>query len=232
MEATYTYPTIEEMLYRYVFPVVKFRQTDEIGYQPLAAVGTGFTFGEGTFVTCWHCVSGVLDTDIFYGVPFGDDMSHPSKVAILDNIRRARSGADLVVATVGIGIKPTLRLSASPAKWGRDVLGLGFPHPENTVNPATNEPLIRTQSRVLKGYVSAVGNHSTGGAREAMYYELGMKVPMWASGSPLMDADTLEIVGVLAGERTSEVGHSGEFTVGLALHLDVLREAIKSRTTS
>ena len=37
-----------------------------------------------------------------------------------------------------------------------------------------------------------------------------------------------EIVGVLAGERTSEVGRSGEFTVGLALHLDVLREALES----
>ena len=224
---TNTYPTIEEMLYRYVFPVAKFRELGEGRYQPLAAVGTGFTFGEGTFVTCWHCVSGDLGTDEFYGVPYGDDMSHPNKVAILSDTLRAPSGADLATATIAIGSEPTLRLSASPAKWGRDVLGLGFPHPVNTVNPATNVPLILTQSRVLKGYVSAVGNHFTGGAREAKYYELGMAVPMWASGSPLMDADTLEIVGVLAGERTSEVGRSGEFTVGLALHLDVLREAIR-----
>ena len=225
---TYAYPTIEEMLYRYVFPVVKFREIGEGGYQPLAAVGTGFTFGEGTFVTCWHCVSGDLGTDEFHGVPYGDDMSRPGKVAILGDIRRASSGADLATATIAIGSEPKLRLSASPAKWGSDVLGLGFPHPVNTVNPTTNEPLILTQSRVLKGYVSAVANHFTGGAREAKYYELGMSVPMWASGSPLMDEDTLEIVGVLAGERTSEVGNSGEFTVGLALHLDVLREVVNS----
>lgn len=224
----YDYPTLEEMLYRYVFPVVKFREVSEGRYQPLAAVGTGFTFGEGTFVTCWHCVSGDLGPHQFYGVPYGDDMSNPDKVAILSDILRASSGADLVVATVAIGPEPTLRLSASPARWGSDVLGLGFPRSVNTVNPATNEPLILTQSRVLKGYVSAVARHSTGGAREAKYYELGMAVPMWASGSPLMDADTLEIVGVLAGERTSEVGRSGEFTVGLALHLDVLRESLES----
>lgn len=229
---TYAYPTIEEMLYRYVFPVVKFRELGEGRYQPIAAVGTGFTFGEGTFVTCWHCVSGELGTDEFYGVPYGDDMSRPSKVAILSDTRRAPSGADLATATISIGSEPTLRLSASPAKWGRDVLGLGFPHPMNTVNPTTNEALIVTQSRVLKGYVSAVGNHFTGGASQAKYYELGMAVPMWASGSPLMDADTLEIVGVLAGERTSEVGRSGEFTVGLALHLDVLRETLESSTTT
>lgn len=229
---TYAYPTIEEMLYHYVFPVVKFRELGEGRYQPIAAVGTGFTFGEGTFVTCWHCVSGDLGADELYGVPYGDDMSLPGKVAILGDMLRASSGADLAVATVAIGTEPTLRLSASPAGWGRDVLGLGFPHPVNTVNPATYEPLIFTQSRALKGYVSAVASHSTGGARVAKYYELGMAVPMWASGSPLMNADTLEIVGVLAGERTTEVGRSGEFTVGLALHLDVLRDAINSTTTA
>lgn len=225
---TYAYPTIEEMLYRYVFPVVKFREIGERRYKPIASVGTGFTFGEGMLVTCWHCVSGDLGADEFYGVPYDDDMSQPGKVAILSDIRREGSGADLATATIAIGSEPKLRLSASPARWGSDVLGLAFPHSVNTVNPATNEPLILTQSRVLKGYVSAVARHSTGGAREAKYYELGMVVPMWASGSPLMDADTLEIVGVLAGERTSEVGRSGEFTVGLALHLDVLRGAVDS----
>ena len=76
--------------------------------------------------------------------------------------------------------------------------------------------------------MSAVGMHTTGGAREAKYYELGMPVPKWASGSPLFDAETLEVVGVLAGERVSKVGDSGEFTTGLALHLDVLRSAINS----
>jgi hypothetical protein len=199
---TYTYPTIEAMLYRYVFPVVKFREIGEGRYQPLAAVGTGFTFGEGTFVTCWHCVSGDLGIDERYGVPYGDDMSQPGKVAILSDILPASSGADLATATIAIGSEPKLRLSASPVRWGSNVLGLGFPHPVNTVNPATNEPLILIQSRVLKGYVSAVARHSTGGAREAKYYELGMAVSMWASGSPLMDADTLEIVESL---RESEL---------------------------
>lgn len=214
------------MLYTNVFPIVLFRSTDEIGFQPVAAVGTGFTLGEGTFITCWHCVSVNLKEGEYYGIPYGAEMSLPNQVAVLGNIRQEPNRADLAVASIGIGTRNSLRVADRPAYWGRDVVALGFPHPENTVNPATGEPLIRTQSRALKGYVSTVGLHSTGGAREAKYYELGMPVPMWASGSPLFDAETLEVVGVLAGERTSQVGNSGEFTTGLALHLDVLRSVL------
>ena len=75
--------SLEDMLYSYVFPVVLFRRTDEIAFQPVAAVGTGFTLGEGTFITCWHCVSGDLKEDEYYGIPYGDDMSLPNQVATL-----------------------------------------------------------------------------------------------------------------------------------------------------
>jgi hypothetical protein len=221
-----TYPTVEEILNHYVYAIIKFRRTDETSFQPLASVGTGFTFGNGIFVTCWHCVSGDLESETYYGIGYGDDMVLPDQAAMLGNVTRVSSGADLALATVGITVSPVLRVGTDRPTWGSDVIGLGVPLPDNTIDPVTKNPLIRTQHRVLKGYISSVANHSTGGAREAKYFELGMPVPRWASGSPLLDAETLEIVGVLAGEKTSEIGDSGAFTVGLAVHLDVLREAL------
>ena len=38
-----------------------------VSMEPVAAVGSGFTFGEATFVTCWHCVSGPLGDGEVYG---------------------------------------------------------------------------------------------------------------------------------------------------------------------
>lgn len=214
------------MIYHYIFPIVTFHDLGEGKFQPIEAVGTGFTMGDHSLITCWHCVSGALDEDVFYGIPFGTDMTHPTEVAIIDKLKQAASGADLAIGSIALSLQPLLRLAGAPPEWGSDVLSLGFPHPVNTVDSATSLPLIRTQSRALKGYVSAVAPHATSGAREAKYFELGMNVPMWASGSPLLDAGTLEIVGVLAGELSSEIGDSGAFTVGLALHLDVLRAAL------
>jgi hypothetical protein len=36
----------------------------------VAVAGTGFTFGECTLVTCWHCVSGELVKGEVYGVAY------------------------------------------------------------------------------------------------------------------------------------------------------------------
>lgn len=218
--------SLEEMLYSHVFPVVVCRSNDKKNFDLGMAVGTGFTLGNGIFVTCWHCVSDPLQEDEFYGVPFGDDMANPNKIATLIDIEQEPNGADIAVAILSIQSTKHLPVAELPAYWGRDVVALGFPHTVNTVNSTTGERLIRAQARTLKGYVSSVGIHSTGGASEAKYYELGMPVPRWASGSPLFDAETLEVVGLLAGEWTSNVGDSGDFTVGLALHLDVLRSAL------
>ena len=225
------YPTIEELFYHYVFPIVIFRHLEGDAYQPVKAVGTGFTLGEGDLFTCWHCLSHELAADEVFGIPFGDDMSRPDQVTVLTGIRRHPGGTDLAVAKIGIRVKPVLRVSSAPARWGSDVVGLGFPLPVNTINSETGEPLIKTQGRVLKGYVSSVAMNTTGGAKDAKYYELGMPVPRWASGSPLLSAESLEVVGVLAGEKSTAIGEDAPLVVGLAIHLDTLREVMAPRST-
>ena len=57
----------EGLLAGHVLPVVRFRRTALGEYEPIAAMGSGFTFGEGTFVTCWHCVSVPAGEDEVYG---------------------------------------------------------------------------------------------------------------------------------------------------------------------
>ncbi len=200
----------------------------EVGqYQPIAAVSTAFTFGDHRLVTCWHCVSTRLEDNHFYGIPYGKDMGLPDQVAILDHIHQAASGADLALATIQYSDEPKIRLASAATRWGRDVVSLGFPHPENTIDPETTFPISRTQSRALKRYVSSAAEHATRGTRACKCYELGMPVPLWSSGSPWFDAETLQVVGVLAGERTSVVGLSREFTVELAIHLPPLKSEFR-----
>ena len=47
----------ENLFAAHVLPIAKFRRTAPGQYEPIRAAGTGFTFGERTFITCWHCVS-------------------------------------------------------------------------------------------------------------------------------------------------------------------------------
>src|ERR1035438_9525892 len=163
--------SLEEMLYSHVFPVIVCRSTDKKHFDLGIAVGTGFTLGNGVFVTCWHCVSNPLREDEFYGVPFGDNMVNPSEFAALVDIEQEPNGANIAVANLSIESTKHLPVAELPAYWGRDVVALGFPHAMNTVNPETGERLILLQARTLKGYVSSVGIHSTGGAQDAKYYE-------------------------------------------------------------
>ncbi len=60
----------ENLFVGHVLPILKFRHVAEGEYDPVAMAGTGFTFGEYTLVTCWHCVSGKLAEDEVYGVAY------------------------------------------------------------------------------------------------------------------------------------------------------------------
>jgi hypothetical protein len=56
----------ENVFAGHALPVARFRRRAEAEYEPIAAVGSGFIFGEGTFVTCWHCVRAPLSEDEVY----------------------------------------------------------------------------------------------------------------------------------------------------------------------
>ena len=58
----------EDLYSALVLPISKFGPGKDGEPEPLAAVGTGFTFGEHTMVTCWHCVEDPLGDGEFYAV--------------------------------------------------------------------------------------------------------------------------------------------------------------------
>ena len=58
----------EELFNYHVMPIIRARRLDNETFSGAQSqwVGTGFTFGEGTFVTCWHCVGADLAEDEVY----------------------------------------------------------------------------------------------------------------------------------------------------------------------
>lgn len=57
---------VSNELEHHMFPVVRYTQVGGSAAGPTA--GLAFTFGEGTLVTCWHCVKQPLRPDEFYGI--------------------------------------------------------------------------------------------------------------------------------------------------------------------
>lgn len=130
----------EEVFAGHVLPVVRFRRTVPGEYEPVAAVGSGFTFGEGTFVTCWHCVSEALGDDEVYGAAMRSERTGSQtydQVFELADLEQDSAGNDLALARVGYTVDPVLVLASDPAAWGEDVVTCGYPLPVNTRNPDT-----------------------------------------------------------------------------------------------
>src|SRR4029450_13837665 len=77
-------------------PVVRYTQIGGSAAGPTAVAGSAFTFGEGTLVTCWHCLKQPLAPDEFYGiaVPRGPIQS-PYEFCSIDNLKRDHNGADV-----------------------------------------------------------------------------------------------------------------------------------------
>ena len=98
-------------------------------------VGTGFTFGEGTFVTCWHCVAAALsDNEVYIAVGRREGLHQASRdwPIELHRLAQDRNGSDLALATIGPMFQPRLNLASDPLEWGDDVVAFGFlSHPRH-----------------------------------------------------------------------------------------------------
>jgi hypothetical protein len=216
----------------YVKPVVRLKVLEVGVFQPIKAVGTGFTFGAGVFVTCWHCVAEPLADDEVFGVPIHSDKEDAVDVAILTDLARDENGSDLALAQVEIALRYGFRMAQEGAGWGEDVVACGYPLPVNTVNPETRMTLVQTQARVLRGYVMSEVMDDLHSRKPSRVYELDMPAPRWSSGSPLFRRDPFEVVGVVLGESTKSIGDEDEpFAYSLAHHLDVLANARTSAAT-
>jgi hypothetical protein len=226
----------EDLFSALVLPISKFRKLEEGEYQPIAAVGTGFTFGEQTLVTCWHCVRDSLNDDEVYAVAArsqGTDQQNYDSVFELSNLERDANGSDLALARIGFSVPMTLKLASEPAAWGEDVIACGYPMPLNTMDVKTKEPLINMNSSLFKGYVTRIRTGDFPGQPETRLYEMDMPAPPGMSGSPVFRSDSLEVVGVIVSEEGYEVPDtSRQMVFAYAHHLWVLQAAKGAATNN
>lgn len=228
-----------EALFDYhVMPIVRARHLDNETFNGAQGqwVGTGFTFGEGTFVTCWHCVGAALAEDEVYlalGRERGNHQRSRDWPIELRELARDVNGTDLALARIEPQFEPRLRLAMVPLQWGEDVIALGFPHTLSTVNPETGTRIIDTHARVLKGYVTR--NFRDPYQDDELVVELSITAPVGMSGGPLFNAppsivrggpalEALECCGVVYGEHSVHTeDHVHHY--GTAFRLDTLRNA-------
>ena len=212
-----------------VLPITKFHRNDDGEYEPVAAAGTGFTFGEQTFVTCWHCVREPLKDDEFYAAVArseGTDSQSYDSYWGLNDLEQDANGSDLALARIEPTVRTRLTLASDPAGWGEDVVACGYPMPLNTVNTETKLPLINTNSVLFKGYVTRIRINDFPGQPETRLYELDMPAPPGMSGSPVFRENSLEVVGVVLREQGYDIpGEDRQMIFSFAHHLWVLQAA-------
>jgi hypothetical protein len=218
----------ENLFVGHVLPIVKFRRVAEGEYDPVAMAGTGFTFGEYTLVTCWHCVSGELAEGEVYGVAYrseGLDQQRYDSVSELVDLEQVGE-RDLALARIGIAVEPRLTLAEEPAAWGEDVIACGYPLPRGVSDGPSPRMRFESNAAMLKGYVTRLRLDDRPGWRPARAYELDMPAPPGVSGSPLFRPYPLEVVGVVYREQDITVPDS-ERVIGFAYahHLTTLRAA-------
>jgi Trypsin-like peptidase domain len=224
----------EDLFLGHVLPLAKFQRRGPGEYQPIAAVGSGFTFGEGTFVTCWHCVNQTLDADQVYGAATrseGTGSQRYDRVYELTDLEQDARGNDLALARISYTLDPVLSLASDPAAWGEDVVACGYPLPLNSRDPDTGEPRIEVNASLLRGYVTRLRMDDRPGWEPVRAYELDMPAPGGVSGSPLCRPEPFEVVGVVYREQDI-ILHDPETqesriaaTFSYAHHLSTLRDA-------
>lgn len=219
----------EELVVGHILPVVRLRRVSDGDYQPLVVQGTGFTFGEGTFVTCWHCVDEALRDDEVYGIVTregGLASAVYNRAFELADLGRDLHGTDLALARVGFNVAPRLRLADRPLAWGEDVVTSGYPLPINTVDPNTRLPLLQLHARLLRGYVTRLFSDDRPGWAAVRAVELDLPAPPGLSGAPLFRPDPFEVAGVVYREHDIEVPEAQRsFTFSVAHHLSTVRGA-------
>ena len=172
----------EDLFSALVLPISKFGPGNGDQPEPIAAVGTGFTFGEQTFVTCWHCVRDPLSDCEFYAAVArseGTDIQNYDTYFRLQDLERDANGSDLALARIGYTVPTRLMLASDPPGWGDDVMACGYPLPLNTRDFATRQPKINMNAMLFKGYVVRIRIADFPGQPETRMYELDRVRLFW-----------------------------------------------------
>jgi Trypsin-like peptidase domain len=217
-----TAPAAPIEIEHHILPIVRYAGTSA-GAGPVAVAGTGFTLGEGTLVTCWHCVRYPLDPNELYGVAVRrGGIDSPYEFCSIDNLGQDDNGADLALGRVDWTPGRVLTLADGEVHWGERVETYGYPFPAAVPDEAyPDHKALKFYPRFLRGYVTQLTvDEST--KRPVM--ELEMLCPPGLSGAPVIREDRREVIGVVFDEHTTTMSDR-TVIFGRAHHLDVLRAA-------
>jgi hypothetical protein len=203
---------------RYIVPIYVFpkpKAGEETG--PLRYAGTGFVLSPHVFVTCWHCVPDLPDTEV-YGVSVPD--AEGGRTAhFLQAVTRDPNGADLATAWVDLTDPAPYHLRAQPPpeSMGLDVGTLGYPGTYFELHPS-GQRRFDEQARFLQGYITRAFHYRPpSGGPEILSYEIDMPAPKGLSGAPLIAITPPyrgQIVGVIHGAHPP-FGSQGESDLNL-----------------
>ena len=214
--------TASNELEHHMFPVVRYSQVGEGVAGPIAVAGSSFTFGEGTLVTCWHCVKQPLGTDEVYGIAVRrGGIGSPYEFCSIDNLERDRNGADIALGHIDWMPGRGLTLANDPVQWGERVETYGYPFPlavPDQMYPGYKA--LHVYSRFLRGYVTRLARDEN----ERPVIDLDMLCPPGLSGAPVIREDRRDVIGVIFEEQTTTM-YERTVIFGRAHHLDVLRSA-------
>lgn len=170
---------------------------------PISHEGTGFLIGKNVLVTCWHCVEATPPPGARYYV--ATEASHPNyDLHPLIDIERDPSGKDLATATVSLGHQVGLALAENAAPgYGTPVWSFGYPLTDVESHPDTGRH-FSLNGRLLQGYTTRAFRNFVPRFGETLTYEIDMPSPRGASGSPILEAGTSRVIGVLYGTKDVE----------------------------
>ena len=214
------------MTEHHILPILRYKVSSSSAYTT-AEAGTAFTFGEGTVVTCWHCVERPISHDETYGVAVRrSGITAQYEFCSIDELGRDENGADLALGRIDWTPGRALTLATDSVQWGERVEIYGYP--ASTVVPDQTFDRYKSVTfspMFLRGYVTQVVPNMDG--RPAM--NLDMLSPRGLSGAPVLREGSREIVGVVVGDRTIRLGGES-FRFSEALLLDALRNARSAAT--
>jgi hypothetical protein len=218
---------VSNELEHHMFPVVRYTQIGGSAAGPTAVAGSAFTFGEGTLVTCWHCVKQPLGPEEFYGIAVRrGSIESPYEFCSIDNLERDHNGADLALGHIDWMPGRGLTLANDPVQWGERVETYGYPFPlamPDQVYP--DYKALHFYSRFLRGYVTRLARDEA----EGPVIDLDMLCPPGLSGAPVIGEDRRDVIGVIFEEQTTTM-YERTVIFGRAHHVDVLRSACAAVT--
>ncbi len=218
---------------RNVLPVVV---TEPNTSRPVSFRGTGFMIGPNVFVTCWHCVRDNLHGKQRYAVIFKEGSGY--SIHNLLNIEQHSEGLDLAIAQIDLAYGQGLRVCASEALPGDEVIAYGY-SPGEGVFAGEQISISRLNPRLMHGHITRSFHYSCPGFVQTYTYELNMPIPNGIFGAPVIKQATNEVVGVVFGVldipkaespqgtgngiRSGAAREKKMITLGLAHHTDNLQ---------